>query len=182
MRKPNKYGGVCDVENCNKKIYALWFQMLRRCYDSEQHKRSRGRTYADCEVCDKWKFLSCFMNDIKTLDGYVEWYNNAGYCLDKDVKLPENKVYSKETCSFVPRSENIRDISRRNPNVWKAAAESRKTKYKLEADGVTLIFDSESEACKFLGVSKCSVSSCARRGCLCKGYKVSPVKPKKKAW
>lgn len=33
-------------------------------------------------------------------------------------------------------------------------------------------FNSESEACEFLGVSKCTVAGCYRRNCKCKGYKV----------
>ena len=35
-----------------------------------------------------------------------------------------------------------------------------------------LYFSSEKEVCSFLGVSKCSVSSCYRRGVKCKGYTV----------
>ena len=66
----NKYGGINDMPNCDKRVYGLWFQMLRRCYDTTQHERSKGKSYADCEVCDRWKILSCFANDIKKLEGY----------------------------------------------------------------------------------------------------------------
>lgn len=69
----NKYGGVNDFPNCDKRIYNLWFQMLRRCYDTTQHERVRGKSYANCEVCDRWKTLSCFVKDIKKLDGYNDW-------------------------------------------------------------------------------------------------------------
>ena len=58
----------------------------------------------------------------------------------------------------------------------KAAQESNKTVYYLKKDGVTLVFDSESAACKYLGVKKCSVSSCRRRNSRCKGYTVSCAK------
>lgn len=50
----NKYGGVNDMPTGwtktpeNKRVYALWFDMLRRCYDNEQLSRSRGRTYSSC--------------------------------------------------------------------------------------------------------------------------------------
>lgn len=47
----NKYGGVNDYPNCEKRVYGLWFQMLRRCYDTTQHERPKGKSYADCEVC-----------------------------------------------------------------------------------------------------------------------------------
>jgi hypothetical protein len=51
----NKYGGVADLKGCNKRVYNLWYQMLRRCYDKEQHKRGRGKAYADCEVCEEYE-------------------------------------------------------------------------------------------------------------------------------
>ena len=35
----NKYGGISDI-HCDKRIYNLWYQMLRRCYDTEQHIRN----------------------------------------------------------------------------------------------------------------------------------------------
>ena len=127
--------------------------MLRRCYDTTQHERVRGKSYANCEVCDRWKTLSCFVKDIKKLDGYNDWLTKMGYCLDKDIKIPGNKVYC-----------NIRDISKRHPSITKKANEAHKAKYVLEANDVTLLFDSEKAACEFLGVKKCSVSSCYHKG------------------
>ena len=172
----NKYGGINDMGTCDKRVYNLWFQMLRRCYDTTQHERDRGRSYADCEVCDRWKMLSCFAKDITRLEGYNDWLTKSGYCLDKDTKVPGNKVYSKATCRFIPYTENIRDVAKRHPDILKNAREAHKTKYVLEANGVTLIFDSEKAACEFLGVKKCSVSSCYRQGCKCKGYVIKRAK------
>lgn len=120
----NKYGGINDMPNCDKRVYGLWFNMLRRCYDTTQHEREKGKSYADCEVCDRWKILSCFANDIKKLEGYNDWMNKTGYCLDKDMKIPGNKVYRKAACMFVPASENIREVSKRHPNITKKANEA----------------------------------------------------------
>ena len=47
--------------------------------------------------------------------------------------------------------------------------------YRLDKDGESIIFNSEKDACEFLGVSKCFVASCFRRGTLCKGYSISRV-------
>ena len=63
------------MPNCDKRVYGLWFQMLRRCYDTTQHEREKGKSYADCEVCDRWKMLSCFAKDIKKLEGCVSMTN-----------------------------------------------------------------------------------------------------------
>lgn len=171
----NKYGGINDMPNCDKRVYGLWFQMLRRCYDSEQQERPRGRTYIDCEVCERWKLLSCFAKDIKRLDGYNDWLTKKGYCLDKDTKVKGNRLYSKATCCFIPYSENVRDVHRRNPENIERLHEARKTKYLLEKDGKILIFDSEKEACEYMGVVKCSISSCYRRGRKCKGYRIAKM-------
>ena len=168
----NKYQGINDMPNCDKRVYNLWFQMLRRCYDESQHKRRRGRTYAKCEVCERWKVLSNFAEDIMLLEGYNDWINKAGYCLDKDIKVPGNKIYKKECCQFVTQSENIRDITKRNPNITRNANESHKTKYMLKLNGGTMIFDSEKDACNFLGVKQCTVSSCFLKGRKCKGYTI----------
>ena len=163
------------MPSCDKRVYNLWFQMLRRCYDTTQHERERGKAYADCEVCDRWKLLSCFAKDIQRLPGYNEWLNKTGYCLDKDTIEPGNKVYSKRTCCFIPYSENIRDISRRKPNNTKNAQEANKVCYALFKEGEILIFGSEKAACEHLGVAKCSVASCYRRGSRCKGYTIAKM-------
>ena len=149
--------------------------MLRRCYDKEQQERNRGRSYIDCSVCERWLDYSNFAKDITLLFGYEDWKSKRGYCLDKDTINHGNKVYSRENCCFIPYAENIRDVSRRHPNITKNASEARKTKYALELDGVTLLFDSEKDACEFLGVKKCSVSSCYRRGGKCKGYRIEKM-------
>ena len=169
----NKYGGINDCPTVEKRIYNLWYQMLRRCYDKEQQNRDRGRSYAGCSVSNRWMRLSNFANDVKKLDGYSDWRDKTGYCLDKDVKLPGNKVYCREYCSFIPYTENIRDISRRHKDITRKANESNKVVYVLRKGDETLVFPSEKDACKYLGVVKCTVSSCFRRGCKCKGYSVS---------
>lgn len=103
----------------------------------------------------------------------VDKPDKRGYCLDKDTINPGNKVYSRANCCFIPYTENIREANRRNPNITQKAHEANKTKYALELDGVTLLFDSEKAACEFLGVKKCSVSSCYHKGYKCKGYNIA---------
>ena len=170
----NKYGGISDI-HCDKRIYNLWYQMLRRCYDTEQHKRSRGSSYSDCEVSERWMTLSNFARDIQRLKGYKSWISGKEYCLDKDTKVKGNRIYSRETCCFIPISENIRDISIRHPDITKAANDSRKVKYALFKDEEVLFFDSEKDACEYLGVVKCSVASCYRKGYRCKGYRIAKM-------
>ena len=49
------------------------------------------------------------------------------------------------------------------------------TKYELDNGVEKKTFNSEKEACNYLGVAKSSVSSCYRNGCKCKGYKINKI-------
>lgn len=174
----NKYGGINDMPSgwtkdpINKRIYMLWFDMLRRCYDIEQIKRSKGSSYKDCDVCPEWFSLKTFSEDIKKLDGYAEWLNNGKMSLDKDIHSKGKKIYSPETCCFVHISKNISEMISRHPNINKAACESLKVKYALIKDGKRIEFPSEKAACEYLGVANCSVASCFRKGYKCKGFDI----------
>lgn len=49
------------------------------------------------------------------------------------------------------------------------------TGYILKNENESIYFDSEKEACSYLGVARCSVSSCYRKNVLCKGYVIERV-------
>lgn len=81
------------------KAYSAWFNMLERCYCPSFHKRQP--TYKNCFVCDDWH----------NFQNFAKWFGQnytEGLQLDKDVKQDgiTNKVYSPETCIFIPHSEN----------------------------------------------------------------------------
>lgn len=175
----NKYGGINDMPSGwvkdNQRIYRLWFDMLRRCYDSKQLSRGKGKAYADCEVCDDWMLLSAFASDIKGLAGYNQWITTAGMVLDKDILGRGEKEYNRKNCCFVPSSVNLAVMNMQNPDITHNAIESCKTQYALEKDGVRNIFNSEKEACAFLGVKQCSVAGAWRDRGTCRGYKVTRI-------
>ena len=83
-------GGVCP-------FYAKWAQMIRRCYDPAYHKHRP--TYLGCSVDARWIYFSNFKLWMEAQD----W---EGMELDKDILVVGNKVYSPETCCFVPRLVN----------------------------------------------------------------------------
>lgn len=77
----------------DKLAHRKWVDMLRRCYGNE------NPSYIDCTVCEEW--LS-FQN-------FADWYYNnyvEGWFLDKDILCKGNKVYSPDTCCFVPHLIN----------------------------------------------------------------------------
>ena len=72
--------------------------MLSRCYSKRFHlKRS---SYSDCETCDDWLVFSNFKSWMIKQD----WEGNQ---LDKDLIFNGNKIYSPETCAFIPGIINV---------------------------------------------------------------------------
>ena len=83
------------------KAYIAWSSMLDRCYNSKYHETHP--TYIDCTVCPEWHNFQVF----------AEWFEQNYYevedehmNLDKDILVKGNKVYSPDTCTFVPQSIN----------------------------------------------------------------------------
>ena len=84
------------------KYYKIWHGMLTRCYDPKYQERYPS--YKGCEVED---YLLNFQH-------MGEWIKENYYeipgekmCLDKDILCKGNKVYSRETCIFVPERINL---------------------------------------------------------------------------
>ena len=102
----NDYKGSCVDDNGDLlKSYDIWYGMIRRCYDSKSLEYKT--TYQDCTVCDEWLFFSNFK----------EWFDENyqdGYSLDKDIRIHNNRIYSPETCCFVPKEINTIFITNKN--------------------------------------------------------------------
>ena len=95
------------------KCYNTWIHMLERCYDDKL--KEKYPTYKECTVYNEWL----------NFQNFAEWFEDNYYevpgevmCLDKDILVKGNKIYSPETCVFVPNEINLlfvkRDKSRGN--------------------------------------------------------------------
>ena len=91
-----EYNSVKD-----NRAYMVWKGMLDRCYNEKY--RNKYKTYIDCEVYEEW---FCFQN-------FAEWFYENYYeiegeemHLDKDILIKGNKIYSPDTCVFVPKRIN----------------------------------------------------------------------------
>ena len=81
--------------------YIIWYGMLRRCYDPKfQEKRP---TYKGCEVEE---YLLNFQHMCEWLEENYYEVPGERMHLDKDILCKGNKVYSRETCIFVPQTIN----------------------------------------------------------------------------
>lgn len=88
---------VCGVET---KDHQLWNNMLRRCYDEKYS--NKYPTYKDCTASDNFKYLPYFEDWCSKQTGF----GKEGWQLDKDILIKGNKIYSEDTCCFVPAEIN----------------------------------------------------------------------------
>lgn len=96
-------------KNKKTKIYQVWQSMLQRCYDNKLQEKYIS--YVDCTVCDEWH----------NFQNFAEWFEENYYeieneimQLDKDILIKGNKIYSPDTCIFVPQSINELFTKRKN--------------------------------------------------------------------
>lgn len=105
------YGiGVCDVEGVmGLKSYLIWNHMIKRCYQPKQLRKNP--TYTNVEVCKEWLLFSNFKRWFD--ENYVD-----GCQIDKDLLSKDAKIYSPDTCVFLPSEINSALISnqRRSKN------------------------------------------------------------------
>lgn len=95
-------GEFYEEGDCYTDCYKKWYGIMRRSYSEYYH------------------FLYPTYNNIKTskefenFSNFKLWYNKNYYsipnekmCLDKDILIKGNNVYSSETCVFVPEKINL---------------------------------------------------------------------------
>lgn len=80
------------------KSYTCWYDMLKRCYFKGVRTLNID-TYEGCSVSDEWL-------DYTNFKEFYDSNYREGYHLDKDLIIKDNKVYSKETCCFLPKTLN----------------------------------------------------------------------------
>ncbi|AUR82518.1 AP2/ERF domain protein [Vibrio phage 1.152.O._10N.222.46.E1] len=96
--------GVNDSDSpvCDCPYYTRWASMLNRCYGG------RKVSHDDCEVCEDWKTFSNFKDWMKNQD----WKHLE---LDKDLRVPNSRTYSPDTCMFIPQRINTMFVGMRTP-------------------------------------------------------------------
>lgn len=81
--------------------YKKWYSMFERIYSTS--KQLYQPTYKGCTVDERWH----------NFQNFAEWFEQnynpeymKGWQLDKDILIKGNKIYSPETCCFVPAEIN----------------------------------------------------------------------------
>ena len=83
------------------RVYRTWNSMLKRCYSEKLHEKYP--TYIGCTSSDEFH----------NFQNFGEWDEDNFYQvegermeLDKDILMKHNKIYSPETCIYVPKTIN----------------------------------------------------------------------------
>ncbi len=103
-----------------KRYYTIWRNLITRCYTD------KNKAYDRVTVCERWKTFEHFYADIPLIDGWnSEMFENGLLDLDKDIKQQfcGSKIYSLETCTWLPRFQN-RCIQDSQQRLFKAIAPS----------------------------------------------------------
>ena len=108
---PSVYGvgvvGVQSIRSDGKIVreYSVWSNMLKRCYDKCTLKIQPS--YEGCNVSNNFTYFELFKvwYDEQVGSDSVDSYGKS-FCLDKDILVKGNKIYSEETCCFVPQEIN----------------------------------------------------------------------------
>ena len=102
-----KYQSKINYKLTNQ--YLIWMEIIIRSYDENFHKKHP--TYKDCTVCEEWH----------NFQNFAKWYDENYYKIpgekmqiDKDILIKGNKIYSPDTCVFVPQRINALFIKSQN--------------------------------------------------------------------
>ena len=87
--------------------YKLWNQVRSRCF-SKSHQ-AKDVSYIGCSISDNFLNFTFFFNWCNNQIGF----GNEGWELDKDILVKGNKIYSEDTCCFVPSELNKLLLSHR---------------------------------------------------------------------
>lgn len=88
--------------NEHKLAYYKWSAIIQRCLKTDYSKESL-KSYEDCKICDDWL----------NFQNFAEWFYenlyecNEPICVDKDILIHGNKIYSSDKCLLVPQRINL---------------------------------------------------------------------------
>ena len=140
------YLGVGKFSRTNsKKAYTTWYDMLQRTHTDIYP------AYKNISVDPKWYNFQTFREDIAHLEGYSSWVSSEGFQLDKDIINKAANTYSKDTCMFVSKTDNLLEVNKCRNSVFLATR---------LADGYTEEGAVQREFCRKYGLTSGNVSLC----------------------
>ena len=144
------------IDGKTTKVYSAWNGMIVRGYCSKY--KEKNTTYKDVTVCKEWhnfqEFSKWFYNNWKP-------YMDESWNLDKDILVKGNKIYSPETCCFVPQEINksliLNNNNRNLPTGIRYKKEFNKYQPRItigKKEKYLGFYDTLTEACKVYATAK----------------------------
>jgi hypothetical protein len=163
---------VCKVNGKLTREYSLWCAMMNRVYNEKQLEHHTA--YRDVTVHERWHSFSNFLEDLPELKGYKLWSEGNDYELDKDLLQQgvEYKVYSPETCMFIPREVNIRVKPNGNGRLKKEKQPKKVIRLTHIESGMYMDYKKQEQVADKLGVTQSYVSRLIGKQKEYKGYKI----------
>lgn len=96
-------GGAGYSRTSHPRIYYAWRNMFKRCYDPIM--LLKYPSYVGCSVDIRWHNFQNFAVDLLELNS--NYGEIKSLCLDKDLKMFGNKVYSKSRCLVIHNDLNV---------------------------------------------------------------------------
>lgn len=92
-------------EKVLRKTRQLWYDMMKRCSDNEY--KSNNATYEKCYCSESFSNMVYFKEWCDKQIGFKALDDKGrSFTLDKDILIKGNKIYSEDTCCFVPQEVN----------------------------------------------------------------------------
>lgn len=91
---------LTKVNGKHLREYLIWREAIARCYSPIFQKKRP--TYVGCSASENFKSYSYFYEWCQTQIGF----GKKGFELDKDLIFKGNKIYSEDTCLFLPSELN----------------------------------------------------------------------------
>lgn len=95
------YLGVGVHDRTDRDKYNSWASMIARCY--RQKLKDKYPTYEECYSTDDWHCYQTYADFYESCP-----YRKKGWNLDKDLLVPGNKLYSPDTCVYLPSNINTK--------------------------------------------------------------------------
>lgn len=135
---------------CNR----IYNNMYNRCYNEKIHETRPW--YKDCTVCDEW---------LQDKYAFYDWVNDGNFYiidgektveLDHDILVKGNKIYSPDTCIFVPKSINsmFGGSSKKKNNGLPVGVVQVGAKYRPQVKGYRTTYETPEEAWKIYAEHK----------------------------
>ena len=129
------------------RVYDTWYRMLERCYSEKYHEKEPA--YIGYKVCEEWH----------NFQNFAKWYKENYYeiegermHLDKDILVKGNKIYSTETCIFVPHRINVLFTKRQNDRGESVIGTSPTKNGKYQVHCNLINPETGKSKCEYLGI------------------------------